>query len=236
MVKFRLFYDRDKEQEWLNEMCGKGWAMESFFAGFFTFKPCKPGEYIYQVDMLRSFDGKNYKEFMQDMNVEIVQQWVSWVLLRKKKADGPFELYTDDASKIEHYTRIRNFFKVFAIITIILMSTWMFIMLRFGDISLLFPIILFAVLLILFIRQAVRSNIKILKLKGLYLDKHGKAPFSLLLVAGMLLNSLVLIVRRIWEEFFADGTGHTISLVITSIALLLMLGGVFLQVRKMHKK
>jgi len=236
MLKFRLFYDKDKEQDWLNEMCNKGWAMESFFAGLFTFKPCKPGEYIYQVDILRSFDGKNYKEFMQDMNIEIVQQWVKWIVLRKKKSDGPFELYNDDASKIEHYTNIRNFFKVFAIITIILMSTWMYIMIRFGDMSLLFPILLFAVLIILFIRQAVRSNIKILQLKGLYSDKHGRTPFSPLLIVGLLLNSLVIIARRIWEEFFADGIGNTISIVVTSIALVLMLVGVFMQVRMIHKK
>ena len=236
MLKFRLFYDKDKEQEWLNEMCDKGWAMERFFAGFFTFKPCEPGEYIYQVDMLKSFDGKNYKEFMKDMNIEPVQQWVSWIVLRKKKADGPFELYTDEASLIEHYTRIRLFFKMFTIVTIILTMIWSYIMLRYDDMTLLVPILLFALLLILFIRQAVRSNIKILKMKGLYSEKHKGMPFSPLLIAGLLLNSFNIIARWIWEDVFSAGAGHTISTTITAIALVLMVVGVILQVRKMHRK
>ena len=51
MKRFRMYYDKDAEEVWLNEMCQKGWAMTSFFAGLYTFAPCQPGEYIYQIDM-----------------------------------------------------------------------------------------------------------------------------------------------------------------------------------------
>ena len=50
MRKFRLYYDKEKEEEWLNEMCRKGWGMTNFFLGFYTFEPCASGEYTYQVD------------------------------------------------------------------------------------------------------------------------------------------------------------------------------------------
>ena len=34
MIRFRLYFDKDAETKWLNEMAEQGWAMKSFFAGF----------------------------------------------------------------------------------------------------------------------------------------------------------------------------------------------------------
>ncbi|MDE7479589.1 MAG: hypothetical protein K2M91_16915 [Lachnospiraceae bacterium] len=31
MMKFRLYYDKDAETAWLNQMVEEGWAMKSFF-------------------------------------------------------------------------------------------------------------------------------------------------------------------------------------------------------------
>ena len=50
MIRFRLYFDKDKETAWLNEMSRRGWAMNGFFAGFYRFEKCDPGEYIYQID------------------------------------------------------------------------------------------------------------------------------------------------------------------------------------------
>ena len=44
MIRFRLYYDKDRETEWLNEMAADGWALKSFFAGFYKFEPCEKGE------------------------------------------------------------------------------------------------------------------------------------------------------------------------------------------------
>ena len=49
MIRFRLYYDKDKETEWLNEMAADGWALKSFFAGFYKFEPCEKGEYIRSI-------------------------------------------------------------------------------------------------------------------------------------------------------------------------------------------
>ena len=38
MVKFRLYFDKDKETKWLNKMAAAGWAMIGFFAGFYKFE------------------------------------------------------------------------------------------------------------------------------------------------------------------------------------------------------
>lgn len=93
-------------------MSQDGWAFKSFFLGVYTFVPCEPGEYIYQIDLLDNGNKSkdDFTAFMEDIGVEVVAQWYRWVYLRKKADDGPFEMYTDIESKINQYTRIKNFF------------------------------------------------------------------------------------------------------------------------------
>ena len=50
MKKFRMYFDKDKETAWLNEMAAEGYALTSFFAGLYTFDECVPGKYTYQID------------------------------------------------------------------------------------------------------------------------------------------------------------------------------------------
>ena len=98
-----------------------GWALKSFFAGFYKFEPCEKGEYIYQIDLgdeLYSVSDE-YRELMGELGVEIVVLWGFWIILRKRAEDGPFELYTDVDSKIEHYRKIRRMFKVVTVIELL---------------------------------------------------------------------------------------------------------------------
>lgn len=117
MIKYRLYFDKDAETEWLNQMAADGWAMKRFFAGFYSFEKCEKGEYVYQIDFGdRLFAvSSDYRELMQDAGIEIVQTWSYWVILRKKASEGKFELYTDVESSIEHYKKIRRMFKVVTI-------------------------------------------------------------------------------------------------------------------------
>jgi hypothetical protein len=121
MLKFRLYYDKDEEEDWLKKMCLNGWAFRKFFLGFYTFEKCEPGEYNYQIDLLDSWNGEkdDYAAFMEDAGVEVIAQWYRWVYLQKRASDGPFEMYTDIESKIAQYNKIKNFFKVFLVMEII---------------------------------------------------------------------------------------------------------------------
>lgn len=115
MIRWKFTFDKDEEQEWLNDYAQQGWAMTRFFAGMVTFVPCQPGEYVYQIDLLpgKGLWAHNYEDyviFMNEMDVKILQRWGRWVYLRKRAADGPFEIYTDTASKLEMYRRIRRMF------------------------------------------------------------------------------------------------------------------------------
>lgn len=112
MVRFRWCYNTDKETEWLNRMAGQGWAMTGFCLGFYRFERCEPGEYIYQIDETEKFFGvsEDYRQFMEEMGAEIICTWGFSVVLRKKAGEGPFELYTDVESTIEHYSKALNVF------------------------------------------------------------------------------------------------------------------------------
>lgn len=112
MVKFRWFYNTDKETEWLNRMAGQGWAMTDFCLGFYRFTRCEPGEYIYQTDVSEKMFGvsEDYRQFMEETGAEIVCLWGFWVFLRRKAQEGPFRMYTDVESTIGYYTKMKNFF------------------------------------------------------------------------------------------------------------------------------
>ena len=115
MIRWKFTYDKDEEQDWLNEYARQGWAMTKFWLGVVTFVPCQPGEYIYQIDLLPgkgllAEDYEGYVIFMDEMGVEVLQRWGRWVYLRKRAGDGPFEVYTDAESRIALYRRIRRMF------------------------------------------------------------------------------------------------------------------------------
>ena len=68
MIKFKLYFDKDKETAWLNEMSSNGWSMNGFFAGFYRFEPCEKGKYTYQIDFGNKLFSvsDDYKEFMAE--------------------------------------------------------------------------------------------------------------------------------------------------------------------------
>ena len=115
MVKrvFKLYFDYEKEEVWLNEMARQGWMMKSYFLGLFQFVQGTPGEYIYRIEMLphlvRNPKNQQYLHFLQEMDIEIIFSWFVWVAYRRKASDGPFNIYSDIDSRITHYSRIGRF-------------------------------------------------------------------------------------------------------------------------------
>lgn len=162
MKKFRLYYDADKETAWLQEMVNQGWALSHFALGVYTFEPCEPGAYIYQVDILEDAgDFDNYKAFMEDSGVEVICRWVRWVFVRKRAEEGPFALYTDPESLIRYYTSIRNFFLPFALVETLLAVVELFGAIRTGVASLGVCALVLAFVSVVFFRMVWKCNWKI---------------------------------------------------------------------------
>ena len=166
MKKFRLYYDPDKELVWLQNMLNQGWALTHFALGVYTFEPCQPGEYIYQIDILKDVtDFDNYKAFMEDSGVEVVCRWMRWVFVRKRAEDGPFKLYTDPESLIRYYRTIRGLFLPLALMETFCASIELFAAIRTGESAFGFFVLLLAFVAVVFYRMVWKCSRKIEELK-----------------------------------------------------------------------
>lgn len=221
MIKFKLQFDTEKETKWLNEMSAKGYALADYWWGIYSFEKCLPGEYVYQIDIVDGFFNvdDDYRKFMEDIGVEIVCMWSCWAILRKKTSDGPFRLYTDAESSIEHYSKIRLLFRVAMIIVIFGLTETLFKAIR-GSLSSLGLSFLMMALVAVTIRQVMHVNMILAELKerigepvGFAIGKRRK--LSIFIVWGFLLNSIGILLRG-WEFPYGApvrGSVHGLALI-----------------------
>ena len=117
-------WEADKEEKWLAEMSAKGLGLASVGFGRYEFEDCTPGEYQYRLEFLEHLpthpESVQYIKFVEDTGAEQIGSITRWVYFRKKTADGPFDLFSDNASRIKHLSRIiallltLNVFNIFA--------------------------------------------------------------------------------------------------------------------------
>lgn len=226
MIRFKLYYDKDKETVWLTKVASEGWALKSFFAGFYKFEPCEKGEYIYQIDF--GAVSEEYRELMQELDVEIVVLWGYWIILRKRAADGPFELYTDVDSEIEHYRKIRRMFKVATIIELLVLFMEIYAGMIGEGIGWVFALLIS--LFVLACADAVfRTNEVIARLEeqksGIETDKKGGNALALIITSiGLLTNSCMLLVE--------ESISPLISYPVHIFAIVMMAVGIVLTVKE----
>ncbi|MDE6915639.1 MAG: DUF2812 domain-containing protein [Lachnospiraceae bacterium] len=224
MIRFRLYFDKDAETAWLDQMAQDGWAMKRFFAGFYSFEACEKGEYVYQVDFGdRMFAvSSDYRELMQDMGIEIVQTWGYWVILRKRAAQGKFELYTDAASRVEHYRKIRRMFRVVTVLELLCMFGEFYLGAAGGIVWAYVFAFLFAALAAGLTNAVFRLNAMISEMEAHAsgIEKTcRRRNVSALLVSGLLLNSCALILT--------ETAPYAVSRTVQVAAIVLMAAGLF---------
>lgn len=228
MIKFKLYFDKDKETQWLNEMSQKGWAMTGFFAGFYRFEPCEKGKYTYQIDFGNEFFSvsDDYREFMSDSDIEIIQSWGFWVFLRKLSSEGEFQLYTDVDSQIEHYKKIRNMFKAVTVIELICLFIELFSASMTNSPLLWSFVFLILAIIIAFFNITNRTNDIIHELteRKTGIEEPRSRSISIFLIIGLLLNSCVLMMK--------DSIPSYIVCPLQLIVIVLMLVGVYQTSRK----
>ena len=228
MIKFKLYFDKDKETQWLNEMSQKGWAMTGFFAGFYRFEPCEKGKYTYQIDFGNEFFSvsDDYREFMSDSDIEIIQSWGFWVFLRKLSSEGEFQLYTDVDSQIEHYKKIRNMFKAVTVLELICLFIELFSASMTNSPLLWSFVFLILAIIIAFFNITNRTNDIIHELteRKTGIEEPRSKSISIFLITGLLLNSYVLMMK--------DSIPSYIVCPIQILVIALMLIGVYQTARK----
>lgn len=228
MIRFKLYFDKDKETRWLNDMADQGWAMNGFFAGFYRFEPCEKGKYTYQIDFGNEFFSvsNDYREFMSDSDIEIIQSWGFWVFLRKLSSEGEFQLYTDVDSQIEHYKKIRNMFKAVTVIELICLFIELFSASMTKSPLLWSFVFLILAIIIAFVNITFRTNDIIHELteRKTGIEEPRSKSISIFLIIGLLLNSCVLMMK--------DSIPSYIVCPLQLIVIALMLVGVYQTARK----
>ena len=58
---------------------------------------------------------------MKEMDIDIIQSWGPWVIMRRKSRDGEFSLYTDVDSRIAQYKKILLLFKIAMVFELLLL-------------------------------------------------------------------------------------------------------------------
>lgn len=234
MIKFRIYLDKEKETIWLNEMASQGYAMTGFFSGFYTFEKSEPGKYVYQIDFGDKLFAvsEDYRDFMKNAGVEIVQTWGYWIILRKRASEGEFQLYTDVDTTIEHYLKIRKMFKIATIIELICFLMEAAGVLSGSGIAMMFLLVI-GVMLFAMINAVYRTNCMINELK----ERKGEMPdnkicksskVSLVLPCGLFLNVCALVL----QESLTPRAVHIIQIA----AILLMIVGIYQSGEVFRKK
>ena len=218
MIKFRLYFDKDQETEWLNGLVQEGWALKRFFAGFYSFERCEPGQYTYQIDLGPATG--DYREFMQETGAEIVQTWGLWIILRKPSCEGPFELYSDVESSITHYTKIRRMFRAVTALELLCLFVEIWGAAHGSAAAFAFMWVIAAMIFAL-VGIIFKTNNIIYRLQ----EQQGASPsgkrcasMSPLLPCGLLLNACALLL--------GDSVPGPVKLTIQTAAILLMLAGI----------
>ncbi len=226
MIKFRMFFDKNKEIAWMNEMAEKGYALKKFFAGICVFEECMPGEWEYQIDIGKSLFSSldDYKAFMKEQEIEVVFQWGVWIILRKKKSENKFELYTDLDSTIDFYSRILRMFKIVTAIEVGVLFYEMAITMN-GVKAGAIAVGIITLILFVFIRMIYKTKQTIYQLKekrgdGIEKDKNKPSP---LIMAGLLANSVAFLI----DAHVPEG----VHLFVQIVAVVLMLGGAYLTMK-----
>jgi hypothetical protein len=120
IIKRKLFWawQFEKEEAWLNENSKEGQHLVAVspLQIKYEFDQDPSKEYTYRIEFLddlpSSRKGRDYLEFLEELEVEQIGSYLRWVYLRKDKDKGEFELHSDLDSKIKHFKRVRVLFLV----------------------------------------------------------------------------------------------------------------------------
>jgi hypothetical protein len=111
----KAYYDIEKEESWLNSMSAMGLALIDYSWCRYVFEQAQPNEYTYRIDLLDNHHTHSasaaYIQFLEENGIECVARYMRWIYLRKKTADGPFDIYTDMESRYRHYKRLKLFYR-----------------------------------------------------------------------------------------------------------------------------
>lgn len=122
-VVWKVYWDYEKEEKWLNEMSAKGMALADYSWCRYVFTKASNNEYIYRLELLEHLpshaESAAYIRFLEESGIECIATYWRWIFLRKKSSEGPFDIYSDIESKIKHYGRVSALFGTIGAINLV---------------------------------------------------------------------------------------------------------------------
>lgn len=120
---WKAFVNFEKEEKWLNDMAERGLNFISYSFARYTFEEGTPGEYIYRMELLEKLpehpESKEYINFIEETGAEHVDTYMRWVYFRKKRSEGPFDLYSDYDSRIKYYKKVAAFIAPLTVVNLL---------------------------------------------------------------------------------------------------------------------
>ncbi|MGE7944921.1 DUF2812 domain-containing protein [Lysinibacillus xylanilyticus] len=122
MIKFKLFFNMDKEEKWLNAMLQEGWMCTKISPfGYYTLKRTSDTEQVIRIDFqqdLRKEARENYVQLHKDFGWQAIKGKSNdgtyyWI----KDKDGHDELFSDNDSQIAKYKRLMKHASFWAILS-----------------------------------------------------------------------------------------------------------------------
>ncbi|WP_449540434.1 DUF2812 domain-containing protein [Ferdinandcohnia sp. Marseille-Q9671] len=113
MKRFKVFFNIEKEEQWLNEHLQKGYRCTNISGlGIYTFEQADK-RYVMRLDY-QDYLPKNklveYKGIYEDFGWNYVKgSWLSGIRYWQKEEDGQNEIFSDRQSKSNYYKRLMNY-------------------------------------------------------------------------------------------------------------------------------
>jgi hypothetical protein len=111
--KFKMFFDIEKEERWLNVQLQKGYRCTNISGlGFYTFER-NDKRYVMRLDYQDNLSKKKFKEYKgiyEDFGWNYINgSWLGGIRYWQKEDDNQNEIFSDRQSRKYYYKRLKNY-------------------------------------------------------------------------------------------------------------------------------
>ena len=122
MHKWFWAWEFEEEEQWLAALAEQGLALKAVGFCRYDFEECTPGEYAVRLQRLakpvRKPESQEYITFVEETGAEYIGTVNQWVYFRKRTEEGPFELFSDAASRIRQLDGLLCFLLPLAVLNL----------------------------------------------------------------------------------------------------------------------
>ncbi len=113
MKKFKIFFDIEKEEQWLNEQLQKGYRCTNISGlGIYTFEKTDK-RHVIRLDYQDYFSKKKFKDYKgiyEDFGWSYINgSWLGGIRYWQKEDDAQNEIFSDRQSKSNYYKRLMGY-------------------------------------------------------------------------------------------------------------------------------